>query len=463
MVIAAQVAERLKENAAFAAVSAAVPGFINLTLSDDKITAYINGMISGENAGIPKAERIETIIIDYGGPNIAKPLHVGHLRAAIIGEAFKRLMRLLGCNVIGDVHLGDWGLQIGLVIAEMSERFPEYTCFGGVYKEGDALPPVTADDLNEIYPYASKKSKADKQFSDKAHNYTFKLQQGDAGFTAFWKYIWQVSVYDLKKNYEKLNVHYDLWYGESDADKYISEVIAILEEKGLLVMDSGAKIVDISSDTDKAAIPPAIIIKSDGAVNYETTDIATLLQRQRDFAPDKVWYAVDKRQELHFVQVFRTAKKAGIIPESTELSHFAFGTMNGSDGKPYKTRDGGVMRLSDLIENATAAALDKMRESNYAVSDDLREAAQKIGIAAIKFGDMVNQMTKDYIFDLDKFLSFDGKTGTYILYTITRINSILKKAEETGGGLLIGGVYSEAERSLMLKVIQTGDIFLGGG
>ncbi len=459
LAIASEVAELLKGNPVFAEAAAAAPGFINLTLSDEKITAYINEMISAENAGIPKAEKKETVIIDYGGANIAKPLHVGHLRPHIIGEALKRLMRLLGYNVIGDVHLGDWGLQMGLVIAELSERYPEYSCFSDGYREGDALPEITAEALNEIYPYASQKSKTDPAFNEKAHRITFELQQGKAGYVAVWKLIRRVSVNDFKESYRRLNVDFDLWYGESDADRYVGEAISILREKGLLCEDGGAQIVSVSEEGDKAQIPPAIIIKSDGAINYQTTDIATILQRKLDFSPDKIWYVVDKRQELHFTQVFRVSKKAGIAEEKTELAHLSFGTMNGADGKPYKTREGGVMRLSELLDNAASAAMEKMKDSDYAAEGDIKKAAEKIGVAAIKFGDMINQMSKDYVFDLDKFLSFEGKTGTYILYTITRINSILKKAEDSVSGKLVAGIYSQAERSLMLRLIQTADAF----
>lgn len=460
LAIASEVAGHLKGQAIFTEVSAVAPGFINLTLSDEKIVDYVNKMISQDSVGIPKTENVETIIIDYGGPNIAKPLHIGHLRAAIIGESLKRLMKFLGYHVIGDIHLGDWGLQIGLVIAELSERFPGYSCFSGDYHEGDALPSFTADDLNEIYPFASNKSKSDAQFSEKAHNFTFELQQGNAGFIALWKLILQTSVEDLKKNYDRLNVEFDLWLGESDADKYVGDVIALLNEKGLLEDSNGAKIVNIANESDRAPTPPAIIVKSDGAINYETTDIATILQRERDYSPDKIWYVVDKRQELHFIQVFRTSKMAGIAAENMELLHLGFGTMNGSDGKPYKTREGGIMRLSEMIETVTAGALEKMRESMHISLDMQQDVARKIGVAAIKFGDLINHRTKDYIFDLDKFLSFEGRTGTYILYTIARINSILKKAGYTeDGSACIGGIYSDSERGLLLKAVETGNVF----
>lgn len=465
-VIAEEVADAIKANPeaerVFKEIEMVKPGFLNLTLSDEAIITYANGMIEDQELGITKTDKKETIIIDYGGPNIAKPLHIGHLRSAIIGESLKRLMRKLGYNVIGDVHLGDWGLQMGLVIAELSERFPEYSCFTGDYKEGDPLPEVTADELGELYPFASSKSKTDKAFSEKAHNLTFELQKGTPGYIAMWKKIWDISVSDLKGNYSKLNVDFDLWYGESDADKYIPEIINILENKGILEESDGAKIVSVVEETDKRPMPPAIIFKSDGAVNYETTDIATIYQRHQDFSPEKIWYVVDNRQELHFTQVFRVCKKAGIIPEETELLHLGFGTMNGKDGKPYKTRDGGVMRLADMIETAIVSAGGKISNSAYVESGSENEVARKIGIAAIKFGDLINHRTKDYIFDMDRFVSFEGKTGPYILYMIARINSLITKSGEANGGAgkggKLSGIYSEEERALLLRLIGTSDV-----
>jgi arginyl-tRNA synthetase len=462
MLVAGSVVRRLADNSFFAEISVAAPGFINLTLSDSKIIDRANEMARRAQAGAPRAEKPETIIVDYGGPNIAKPLHIGHLRAAIIGESIKRLMKLLGHKVIGDIHLGDWGLQIGLVIAELAERFPSQSCFGDGYRDGDQLPPLTADDLNEIYPLASQKSKEDQDFSGRAHQYTFDLQRGRPGVLALWRRIWEISVGDLKKNYEKLNVDFDLWYGESDADKYVERVISIFNEKGLLENSGGARVVYVQQEDDRSPVPPVIIIKSDGAVNYETTDIAALYQREKDFSPDRIWYVVDKRQALHFTQVFRASKKADIAAGKTELLHLGFGTMNGLDGKPYKTRDGGIMRLSDMIETVTSAALDKMKASDFVAADLREDVARKIGVAAIKFGDLSNHRLKDYVFDLDRFLSFDGKTGTYLLYTVTRINSILKKAgrgaPEAAPGRL-KGLYSPAERQLLLKIIGAADLF----
>lgn len=458
MMIAEDVAKYLEGTEEFKSVSVVPPGFINLTISNEVILGFANGMAEDRNMGIPQLTDKETLIIDYGGANIAKPLHIGHLRTAIIGEALKRLMRLLGYKVIGDVHLGDWGLQIGLVIAELAQRNPGFSCFTVDYKDGDALPEITTDSLNEIYPFASKKSKEDAAFSEKAHQMTFELQKRTPGCIALWKEILNVSVSDLKLNYGKLGIDFDLWYGESDADEYIEKVISILEEKELLKESDGAKIVDVLEETDKRPIPPVIIIKSDGAVNYATTDIATLYQRQQDFAPEKVWYVVDKRQELHFLQVFRTTKKAEIVPQETELLHIGYGTMNGQDGKPYKTRDGGVMRLGDMVSTVTNSAKEKISTSEYMDGQSHEETARKIGVAAIKFGDLINHPSKDYIFDLDRFMSFEGKTGPYILYMIARINSLLAKTEGadfTG----ITGIYADEDRELLLKILGTADTF----
>ena len=458
-VIAGEVAARLAEDPLFAKAECVRPGFINLTLSDAAMTAQVNELAEDPCLGVPQTGHGETIVLDYGGPNVAKPLHIGHLRPAIIGEALKRLMRACGYTVIGDVHLGDWGLPIGLVTAELEVRMPGYSCYDGSYKEGDPLPSFTADLLNEVYPCASAKSKQDKAFSERAHAFTVSLQQREPGLIALWQEILRVSIADLKANYEKLGVTFDLWYGESNSDTYIGETLQLLTEKAGMYKDNGAMIVDIADEKDKSPVPPAIIVKTDGGVTYEATDVATILQRMREFSPTKIWYVVDKRQELHFTQVFRTARKAGIVPAEVELAHLANGTMNGSDGKPYKTRDGGVMRLSDLLDTVTAAAAEKMAGSAY-VEGDRTDLARKVGIAAIKFGDLINHRTKDYIFDMDKFLSFEGKTGTYVLYTVTRINSILKKAGVSyESPARFTAIHSEDERELMRLILATPEVF----
>ena len=454
--IASEVAEVLSSEEIFAKAEAVKPGFLNLTLSDEYMLSLAAGIDSDKFCGVPQADKQEKIVIDYGGPNVAKPLHIGHLRSAIIGESLKRLARSCGCTVYSDVHLGDWGLQIGLVIAELSERYPDWKCFSEDFKESDGVPPLSAELLCEVYPFASKKSKEDDDFKAKAHTATFELQSGRAGYIALWKEILRVSIADLKSNYEKLGVDFDYWYGESDADKYIPELMKILEDKHLSRESDGALVVDVAKEDDKAPMPPVIVRKSDNSSIYATTDLATIIQRNKDFAPDKIWYVVDNRQELHFTQVFRCARLAQLVPDSTELEFLGFGTMNGSDGKPYKTRDGGVMRLSDLIETVTNASLERLKDSALVAGEDREAYARKIGMAAIKFGDLINHRSKDYVFDLDKFMSTDGKTGVYLLYTVSRINSIMKKAE--GITPRLTGVYSEAERSLILKMIMTGDV-----
>ena len=460
LMIAEQIAEILRQDSEFKAVDAVRPGFINITLTDEFLTKAANEILADENLGIPKPGIGETMVVDYGGANVAKPLHIGHLRAAIIGESLKRIARTLGYNVVGDVHMGDWGLQIGLVIAELNERHPEWCCFREDFDpETEKVPEINVNDLNEIYPFASKKSKENEVFAEKAHKITAELQKGKPGYIAVWKEIMRVSVADLKLNYGRLNVDFDLWYGESDAEQYVDELVQGLKDKGLLRESEGAQVVDVAEEGDKIEIPPVIIKKSDNSNIYATTDLATIIQREKDFHPSKIWYVVDKRQSLHFTQVFRCAKKGGIVPETTELEHLGFGTMNGSDGKPYKTRDGGVMRLSDLLTTVTEAAESKMKESEFVSAEERKATAEKVGIAAVKFGDLINHRTKDYIFDMDKFLSFEGKTGTYLLYTVTRINSVLKKTEGSNAKE-ISGIYSDTERELILNIILSGEAFM---
>ena len=456
--IAEDVAAVLREDGIFEKAEVVKPGFLNLTLSDEYMISVIKNIEADEFCGIPQAEKPQTIIIDYGGPNVAKPLHIGHLRSAIIGESLKRLARACGNTVYGDVHLGDWGLQIGLVIAELNERYPDWKCFAEDFDaDKDKIVPLSAELLCEVYPFASAKSKENEEFKEKAHTATFELQNGRVGYIALWKEILRVSVIDLKDNYSKLDVDFDYWYGESDADKYIPELMKILEDKKLSYESNGALVVDVALESDKAPMPPVIVRKSDNSSIYATTDLATIIQREKDFKPDKIWYVVDKRQELHFTQVFRCARRAELVPAETELEFLGFGTMNGKDGKPYKTRDGGVMRLSDLIDTVTETSLDRLENSAFVSDEDKEDYAAKLGMAALKFGDLINHRAKDYIFDLDKFLSAEGKTGIYLLYTVSRINSIMKKAGESRSEFT--GIYTNAERELMLKLVMTGDTF----
>lgn len=461
--IAEEVAEKLRGGDIIGKAEVVRPGFLNLTLSDEYLISLMREISADPNLGVPQAEKNETIIIDYGGPNVAKPLHIGHLRSAIIGEAIKRLARATGRTVYGDIHLGDWGLQIGLVIAELRERHPDWRCFADDFREDESVPELDVDTLNEVYPFASKKSKEDPEFKAAAQAATFELQSGRTGYMAVWREILRVSVTDLKKSYSRLGVEFDLWYGESDADKYEPKLLQILTEKNLLVESEGAKIVEVATDEDKAPMPPVIIKKSDNSSIYATTDLATIIQRQEDYHPDKIWYVVDKRQSLHFTQVFRCAKKAGLVDEDCELEFLGFGTMNGSDGHAYKTRDGGVMRLSSLLDTAEKAAAEKLSASEFTESGRRNETARRVGIAAIKFGDLINHRSKDYVFDLDKFLSFEGKTGTYLLYSITRINSILKKAEaDEAAPISANKVYTDVERELMLAILLSGEAFKRG-
>ncbi|WP_124066766.1 arginine--tRNA ligase [Clostridium sp. E02] len=453
--IASEVVEKLNENDVFSTVDAVMPGFINLRLNAEYLSDYMNGMAKEDQCGCEKAERAHTIVVDFGGANVAKPLHVGHLRSAIIGESIKRMGRYLGHKVIGDVHLGDWGLQMGLIIEELKDRKPDLPYFDPSY-EGDypKEAPFTISELEEIYPAASKKSKEDETFNKRAHEATLRLQNGFKPYRAVWKHIMEVSVSDLKKNYGNLNVTFDLWKGESDAEPFIPELIKDLEEKGLAYESQGALVVDIAQEGDSKELPPCIIRKSDGAALYSTSDLGTILDREKEIKPDWYIYITDKRQELHFVQVFRVAKKAGYVPEDRKMSHLCFGTMNGKDGKPFKTRDGGVMRLETLISDINQAAYEKIVENRTVTEEEARNTSKLVGIAALKYGDLSNQASKDYVFDMDRFVSFEGNTGPYILYTIVRIKSILSKyqtlEEKYVGEEKILTAKTSAEKELML-------------
>jgi arginyl-tRNA synthetase len=404
----------------------------------------------------------KTVVIDYGGANVAKPLHIGHLRSAVIGESVKRIKRYVGNNVISDVHLGDWGLQMGLIITELECRKPELVYFDENYTgEYPKEAPFTISELEEIYPCASKKSKEDEAFKEKAHEATLKLQSGYAPYTAIWKHIMAVSVADLKKNYGNLNVDFELWKGESDAQPYIPELIQELIDKGLAYESQGALVVDIAEEDDKKELPPCIVRKSDGAALYATSDLGTIIQRQQDYNPDEYIYLADKRQELHFTQVFRVAKKANIVREDTKMEYIGFGTMNGSDGKPFKTRDGGVMRLENLISQINQAVYDKIMENRTVSEEEAKKTAETVGLAALKYGDLSNQASKDYIFDIDRFASFEGNTGPYILYTIVRIKSILEKYKAEGGNaesLTISDCDNSEQEALMLEVAKFNEV-----
>ena len=456
IMIANDVVAALKEDPMFDEIVAVNPGFINIRIAGDFVAEYLNGMQADERLSVEKAAEPKTIMIDYGGANVAKPLHVGHLRSAIIGESIKRIGRFVGHKVIGDVHLGDWGLQMGLIITEVKERQPELVYFDESYEgEYPEDAPFTISELEEIYPTASGKSKVDEAFREAALEATAKLQSGVRGYRALWQQILNVSIADLKKNYGNLNVEFDLWKKESDAQPYIPEMVEEMKEKGYAYMDQGALIVDVAKESDTKEVPPCIILKSDGAALYTTTDLATIIERRKLFDPDEIIYVVDKRQEMHFIQVFRCARKTGLVKEDTGLKFLGFGTMNGKDGKPFKTREGGVMRLEHLIADINEEMFRKITENHEVDEAEARETAKLVGLSAIKYGDLSNQASKDYVFDLDKFTSFEGNTGPYILYTIVRIKSILNKYRAGGNAVEKGHILvpaGESEKALMLAL-----------
>ena len=458
IMIAQDVVAKLEGSGCFCDVQAVNPGFINLKLDERFVADYLDEMETDEELGLNKTDNPKMIVIDYGGPNVAKPLHVGHLRSAIIGESVKRISRKMGHNVLGDIHLGDWGYQMGLIITELKERKPELPYFDENFKgEYPAEAPFTISELEEIYPTASGKAKEDEEYRERALHATYLLQNGHKGYTAIWNHIMHVSVNDLKKNYANLNVDFDLWKGESDAQAYIPDMIERLKKEGFAHVDDGALVIDVQEESDTKEIPPCMIQKSDGASLYGTTDLATLVQRVEDYHPDKVIYVVDKRQELHFVQVFRAAKKTGIVPSETELKFLGFGTMNGKDGKPFKTREGGVMRLENLIAEIQEEMYKKITDNRTVEEEEAKNTAKTVGMAAIKYGDLSNQASKDYVFDVDRFTSFEGNTGPYILYTIVRIKSILNKYQEEGKavtGLKVNQQSGESEKALMLALVK---------
>ena len=454
--IADDVVAFLKDSNIFSVAEVVKPGFINLRVKEEFLAEYLCEMAADPKYSVNTAEQPKTIIIDYGGPNVAKPLHVGHLRSAIIGESIKRIGRFVGHKVIGDVHLGDWGLQMGLIITELRHRKPELVYFDDSFEgEYPEEAPFTISELEEIYPTASGKSKVDEAFREAALEATAKLQSGVRGYRALWQQILNVSIADLKKNYGNLNVEFDLWKKESDAQPYIPEMVEEMKEKGYAYMDQGALIVDVAKESDTKEVPPCIILKSDGAALYTTTDLATIIERRKLFDPDEIIYVVDKRQEMHFIQVFRCARKTGLVKEDTGLKFLGFGTMNGKDGKPFKTREGGVMRLEHLIADINEEMFRKITENHEVDEAEARETAKLVGLSAIKYGDLSNQASKDYVFDLDKFTSFEGNTGPYILYTIVRIKSILNKYRAGGNAVEKGHILvpaGESEKALMLAL-----------
>ncbi len=438
----------------FSMIEAVMPGFLNLKLSDAFLQEYLESMRTSEDFGIQKFGKGQKVIVDYGGPNVAKPLHIGHLRSAIIGESIKRMYKFFGFDTIGDIHLGDWGLQMGLIIAQLQDRQPELCYFDEAYTgEYPAEAPFTIGELEEIYPTAAARKKEDEDFAERAHTATFELQSGRRGYRALWQHIMRLSLADMRKIYDDLDVHFEAWLGESDADPYIPAMVQDLKDRGIAVQSEGAWVIPVEDPTDKKEIPPCILVKSDGSAIYATTDLATMVQRMQDVNPDKMLYITDKRQGLHFEQVFRAAKKGGIVPEATVLEHLGFGTMNGSDGKPFKTREGGVMRLERLIREMTDFVRAKVVENQIVAEEEVEKTTKKIAMAALKYGDLSNQPTKDYVFDMDRFAAFEGNTGPYILYTIVRIKSILAKYG-AWENLPIQPAANDSAKDLMLAVTK---------
>ncbi len=465
LMIANDVAEKLQGNTVFSEVSAVAPGFLNLKVAVAFVKEYLREMREDAKFGLEMPEKPQMIMVDYGGPNIAKPLHVGHLRSAIIGESIKRICRFAGHEVLGDIHLGDWGLQMGLIATELKKRHPELPYFDESYQgEYPKEAPFTISELEEIYPTASAKSKEDADYKAEAMEATYQLQTGVPGMRALWEHIIDVSVTDLKKNYANLRVEFDLWKGESDVQDIIPDMVEKMKEEGFAHESDGALVVDVKEETDTKEIPPCMILKSDGAALYNTTDLATIVDRMEKYQPDKLIYMTDKRQDLYFEQVFRCARKTGLVKPETELIHIGFGTMNGKDGKPFKTREGGAMRLENLIREINEEMYRKITQNRSMGEEEAAEISKVVALSAVKYGDLSNQASKDYIFDIDRFTSFEGDTGPYILYTIVRIKSILSKFKEqnasTGSGakdvegISLREAQSESEKNLMLEITK---------
>ena len=451
--IAEDIVKELEKDNRFTNLNIAGPGFINITLTDEYLGSLLTKIYNDKNNNIDKREK-KTVVIDYGGANVAKALHVGHLRSANIGEALKRLAKLLGYEVVGDAHLGDYGRPLGLVILEIKKRYPDLPYFDENYT-GDYTEitlPVTNKDLEEIYPFASNKSKEDEKYLEEARDISFKIQNHERGYYDLWKKVVEISKTDIKTVYDMLNVEFELWLGESDAAEYVDELTNIFEEKHALVESEGALIVDVKEESDKAPMPPLLFKRSNGTISYETTDLATILQRKKEINPDEIWYCVDARQELHFEQVFRATKKVGLVSDQVNLEFIGFGTMNGKDGKPFKTRDGGVMSLKGLIDLVEAET--KKRINKETVEEEKQEeVAKTVAIAALKYADLLPFRGTDYIFDPEKFSDLEGKTGPYLLYSTIRMKSLLNKGEN----LEIGEITkfkTETEKDLALTILR---------
>lgn len=451
--IAEDIKEKLEELNIFTNINIAGPGFINVSLSDEFLINIIEKMSTDIESNIDKQEK-KTIVLDYGGANVAKALHVGHLRSANIGEALKRLARLLGHTVISDAHLGDYGRPLGLVILEIKKRYPNLEYFNeeytGDYK--DVELPITNKDLEEIYPIASTKAKEDEAYLEEARIITTKLQNHERGYYDIWQRIIEISKEEIKKVYDELNVYYDLWEGESNAAEYVDELIEILESKNLVEISDGAKIIDVKEEDDKSPMPPLLLVKSNGSISYETTDLATILERKKKIDPDEIWYCVDGRQQLHFEQVFRATRKANLVSDDVKLEYIGFGTMNGKDGKPFKTRDGGVMSLKSLIDEVKKET-EKRINKDIVAEENIEETVDNIAISTLKYADLIPFRTTDYIFDPEKFSEVEGKTGPYLLYSTVRMASLLNKAKDEKQ-TTYKKVKNKTDRDIILTLLE---------
>lgn len=465
IMIANEVAAKLEGSKVFEEAAAVAPGFLNLKLKKEFLRELLEVVAKEPKFGLEAPEKPKKIVIDYGGANVAKPLHVGHLRSAVIGGSVKRINRYVGHEVIGDAHLGDWGLQMGLVIVGLKERYPDWVYFDESYEgEYPEEAPFTISELEKIYPASSARSKTDAEYKAKAMEATYKYQQGVRGYWALGMKIREVSIKDLRKNYDALNTQFELWNGESTIKDLIPEMVQYMKDGGYAYISDGALVVDVKEETDTKEMPPCMILKSDGASLYNTTDLATILDRVRNFNPDQIIYLTDKRQDLYFQQVFRCARKTKLVKPEVDLKWIGFGTVNGLDGKPFKTRDGGVMRLEQLIKDTQDEMYRKIREGREMSEDEARKVANQVALAALIYGDLSNQASKDYIFDMEKFTSFEGDTGPYVLYTIVRIKSILAKFAEQGGDVSakkLNIVQSDAEKALVMQLLQFNSMMEG--
>lgn len=451
--IATKIVEELNKDNRFINVNIAGAGFINISISNDYLIECMNKMIEDVYNNIDLQEK-KKIILDYGGANVAKALHVGHLRSANIGEALKRLANKLGIETLADAHLGDWGRPIGLVMLELQKRNPNLPYFDEMFEgEYPSESPVTNDDLMELYPYASNRAKTDEIYMEEARTMTAKFQSGEEGLMALWNHIMNVSKPDIKRIYDRLNTTFEIWNGESDADKYTPEMIEYLESKNIVKDSQGARIIEVKEDDDDHEVPPLLLVKSNGTASYQTTDLACIWERVKNYNPDEIWYLTDVRQALHFEQVFRAAKKSEIVKDEIKLEFIPFGTMNGSDGKPFKTRDGGVMKLEDLLNLAKEECEKKILSNITGAERD--QIAEKVGIAAVKYADLIPYRSTDYVFDIAKFSDLEGKTGPYLLYSTIRMKSLLNKAKDANiefDG--IKTIKSEYDRDIMLNMLN---------